>query len=769
MPHRVFGIRHHGPGSALSLRAEFERWQPDCVLIEGPPEADALLPLAAGSDMQPPVALLAYASESPSSAVFYPFAEFSPEWVAIQWALAAQVPVRFIDLPLVHQLNAAKTATEIDAATPLDIADDEAEVDGSAPATTPAPADGPDEEELAWRQLCMLGGFADAESLWDRLVETGRHAEAPASALFAALSAMMGELRQAIVTADARQQRNLQREAYMRQELRRALKSDHQRIAVVCGAWHAPVLEDVSKGSGADAALLKGLSKTKVSVTWVPWTYGRLTRASGYGAGVASPGWYRHLYDHATQGSARWFAEAARVFRRHQLEVSSSHVIEAVRLADALAALRGYAQPALSECIQAIESIYCAGDDTAMRFLANELLIGERMGRVPDSVPDPALAADLKQEQKRLRLKPEAMQRTLDLDLRNETDLARSHLLHRLGILRVHWGQLQEATRRAAKNTFHEIWQITWQPELVVALIEAGRFGNTIAAAAHRALIEASAEATSIAAVAELLQQALHADCTDSVAPLTLRLDTLAAGSNDLPALMQATITLAPVLRYGDVRRTDVSALSVLLAHYAERICVGLPITTSNISDELADALSPQLAQCDQAMRQLQGDSVDIEEDWQRALFAVARSAAAHPLLAGRAVRLLLGRSAIDGVEAGLLLSQALSPGVATAQARWLEGLLADGGLFLLHDQTLLALLDAWLLELPGDAFESVLPVIRRSFSTMSKPERRQIGAAVVGGLASKATMMSADALDWTQAHHIVPHLVRWLGLEEIR
>ncbi len=41
---RIFGIRHHGPGSAKSLRVALDGFAPDCLLIEGPPEAEPLLP-----------------------------------------------------------------------------------------------------------------------------------------------------------------------------------------------------------------------------------------------------------------------------------------------------------------------------------------------------------------------------------------------------------------------------------------------------------------------------------------------------------------------------------------------------------------------------------------------------------------------------------------------------------------------------------------------------------------------------------------------------
>ena len=66
---------------------------------------------------------------------------------------------------------------------------------------------------------------------------------------------------------------------------------------MVCGAYHAPVLHpDAFPPASHDNKLLTKLPRTKVAVTWAPWTADRLAVASGYGAGVTSPGWYQHLY-----------------------------------------------------------------------------------------------------------------------------------------------------------------------------------------------------------------------------------------------------------------------------------------------------------------------------------------------------------------------------------------------------------------------------------------------------------------------------------------
>src|SRR5690606_31361840 len=95
----VLGIRHHGPGSARSTGAALDALQPDHVLLEGPPEADAVAALAADPDLVPPVALLAYSPDDRRRAAYWPLAAFSPEWVALRWALDHDVAVGFRDLP----------------------------------------------------------------------------------------------------------------------------------------------------------------------------------------------------------------------------------------------------------------------------------------------------------------------------------------------------------------------------------------------------------------------------------------------------------------------------------------------------------------------------------------------------------------------------------------------------------------------------------------------------------------------------------------------
>ncbi|HEY1107024.1 MAG TPA: DUF5682 family protein, partial [Opitutaceae bacterium] len=343
-PLRILGIRHHGPGCARSVVEALEAQPPAAVLIEGPPEADELIAAAALEGMTPPIALLIHRADDPKQAVFYPFAEFSPEWQAIRWALARGVPVKFMDFPWVHRfaLRDEPPAT---------------------PETAPAPAE-PEEPvvdiEIRRDPLSVLAqadGYQDSERWWnDRVEERGDPA-----GMFTAILEAMTAVRTELALPESREER--QREAWMRRVIRETQREVLGEITVVCGAWHAPVLANPPKVS-ADNEVLKGLPKCKVGATWVPWTFQRLCFASGYGAGIASPGWYEHLWKHRRdpQLTARWLARVSRLLRSRDLDASTAQVIDGVRLAEHLAAFRGRAIPGLAELNEAALAVFCHGD-----------------------------------------------------------------------------------------------------------------------------------------------------------------------------------------------------------------------------------------------------------------------------------------------------------------------------------------------------------------------------------------------------------------------
>lgn len=770
---RVFGIRHHGPGSARSLRQALEEFRPDAILIEGPADADPLVGFVAADTMAPPVALLAYVPDSPARAAFWPFAVFSPEWQAMRYGVDHAVPVRFCDLPATNVLAA----------------DDDTRGDRTDPLAA----------------LASAAGYDDAERWWDAVVES-----VPDSAAFDAITEAMATLREdAILHAPAGDsdqetagsaprspstrpddapppagapstasepadsispapgsgsplaadpgnpalaplvvdRHTLRREAYMRQVMRQTLKDGAKRLAVVCGAWHAPALAGALGPAAPDARLLKGLPKTKTALTWVPWTHSRLAAGSGYGAGVTSPGWYHHLFTETERPVARWLTKVAGVLRAHDLPVSSAHIIESVRLADTLAALRGRPLAGLSEVTEAVRAVMCGGDETMLRLVVDELVVGETLGGVPEDTPTVPLAADLRARSKTLRLKQEALARTVDLDLRKERDVERSHLLHRLRLLGIDWGTPTVGEVRNT-GTFRETWTLRWEPEFEVRIVEAAVWGTTLRTAAEANILDtASRDGVSVTELADALEMALLADLGGATDGLITRLEAAAALDHDVTHLLGALPGLTRTLRYGDVRGTDTKALAHVADGLLVRICAGLPGAVTGLDTDAAEALRAQIDAAHTAISTRDDDHATTE--WLATLQRIADRDDVHGAIGGRAVRLLCDAERIDDADSARRLAAALSIGnTPAAKAAWIDGFLGGRGLLLVHDRELLRRIDDWLRELAEDQFVATLPLLRRTFGSFESGERRAIGQALRDTGSTPPTPTGATAID---------------------
>lgn len=763
-PH-LFGVRHHGPGSARSLEAALEALQPDCLLLEAPADAEPVLGFVATGELQPPVAILVYDPAEPSRASYLPFAEFSPEWRALLHAARRGIPVRMMDLPRGADLPEPEPEPDPKA--------EDAAADGTAPAPPKPPMSpmSPNGSEGGgdgdpWGILARLSGLQDPEEWWEQCVER----QGGATEVFAAVHEAMCALRESgrlssLQRADpVREER---REAHMRQVLRAAQKEGFQRIAVVCGAWHTPALAGRSTAK-EDSARLKGGARRRMSATWIPWTHGRLTFDSGYGAGVESPGWYGFLWEQgpSPEATVRWMVHVARLLRGEDLDASSAGVIEAVRLAEALAGFRGLRVPGLPEMNEAVRAVFCAGNEAPLRLVREKLVVGDRMGRVPDGVPSVPLVDDVAREQRRLRLAPEALDRDLELDLRKPNDLDRSRLLHRLDLVGVPWGR-QQAVPGSQRGTFHERWRLRWMPEFAVLLIQAGAWGNTLAAAATTRVVRLAAEAESLPTLTPLLTRALLSDLPGAVDPVMARLQALSAASGDVLHLMDALPPLASLGRYGSVRQHDLEAVLGIVDGLVARICVALPVACGSLATESAEEMFPRLLAVQETVALLQRPG--HAEAWQEALSRLAELPGIHGLVAGRACRLLMQAGRLESDEVARRLGLALSPAAGPeSAAAWVDGLLRGSGLLVVHDPVLWRLLDDWVASLGAEAFVAVLPLLRRTFSSFPVAERRQIAGladASASGLRSAPNVSDAAAVDVERARSAMPLVARLLGM----
>ncbi len=744
---KIFGIRHHGPGSAGSLRQALEAWQPDCLLVELPADAQGIVQHAGASDgdaLRPPVAMLIYNPKNLKQASYLPFAAFSPEWVALSFASQNGLPVQCMDLPFGQHLSWQERQGE---APKLALHSDEKE--------------GETDRELRDDPLgyiARLAGYRDRERWWDATFESAENAPE----IFDAILEMMSALRE---TVGEERPETLLREAFMRKCIRRAVREGYERIAVVCGAWHAPVLAAYQSFKvGSDSAVLKGLKKVKTTATWIPWSYERLSFESGYSAGVVSPAWYALLFEKRPEAATRWMIRVARSLRKEDVGTSSAHIIEAIRLAEALAAMRALPLPGIGELREAAISTICEGEEEKMALVEQKLLRGASVGEVPPhlKLPTVALLRDIEKEVKSCRLSKywespgetwlgaTATNPTGGIDLRSENGKRKSVLLHRLSLLDIPWGTRVELARHHSAGGFREHWKLHWQPDFIIGIIEAATWGNTLEAACRHYLNRKVFEQESLPQLTALLQQVLDADLPSVLPPLLRKLDNITALSTDVFELMEALPPLVSVARYGNTRGTDVTAVTAVIRHLVPRIVIGLPAAVAQLDEDASHEAFKLLKGVHHALDLLQ--DVAFNSDWLAALEKIALAKHTSELLCGACTRILFDKGHFDEEKAERLMYYALSPATAPMRAAaWLEGFLQGSAQLLLHQQELWKLLDGWVANLNGEYFPQVLPVLRRTFSRYSDAERQRLLKLAMHGPAKAAVEAGGEILPETE------------------
>ena len=738
--YKVFGIRHHGPGSSKVLIRALSDYKPDCILIESPADANELISLVSLHDIKPPIAALIYNPKLPAQAVYLPLAEFSPEWQALLFAEKAQIDAAFIDLPqsiqFVHQIPENQDSIETK-----------------------------NKEKLYHDPLAYLAdmvGYSDSERWWEKTFE----AQNNPIEIFDMIHDLMESLRES--DQIAKDLEDDQREAYMRIQIRSYMKKGFERIAVVCGAWHAPALANIEKYKVShDRKIIKGLRKVNTACSWVPWSYGRLAKKSGYAAGIVSPHWYELLFADNANAVSSWMGMAARLIRKEGFDASTAEVIEAVKLADQIAFIRNLPIPGLDELFEAAISVFTQGEEEKINLIWDEMVVGTAVGEIPSSMPEVPIKKDFDKWLRSTRLTKAKESEELvnkKFDLRKPSNLKASILLHRLSALGIEWGTLK-AKDENAYGDFNEEWNLLWKEEYHVQIIESGIYGSSIEEAATTLLQIFSEESANLVLLAQYLEVALKADLTDSLQVILVRLNDIAIQSKDVFQLMQLVPRLVRILRYGSARQVQLIPLRKILKNIIPRICISMPSVLSFLSEDASESYFDLIDKNNRSITLFNNQK--IVDQWHFTLSKVAKNDSIHGLLRGLCTRILFEKGKITVKEVATNMLYVFSnKDQSFPAAFWIEGFLKGSALLLIHNPKLWNIIDRWLNELSMNQLYQVLPVLRRAFSRFSKAERDKMMDLALSGFVPDHEK-SDYVIPTSELIHSMPLLGELLNFEE--
>jgi hypothetical protein len=713
--------------------------RPRVVLIEAPDDATPLVGVLTDPQTKPPVAILGYRTDGTPGSSLWPFAAYSPEYVAARWGVAHGAEVAFVDVPIGRALAA--------------------QGEDRPPPITAAPE--PEEEApVDFHEACAKArGFRSFEEFWEASFEAPAYDE---EAFRAALLAYAD-----LVRASDRGQAHRKRDAYMARAILARIEAGTppEAIAVVVGAAHAAafVTGDV------DLACAERLPPpVPTAATLIPFSFPRLSEQLGYGAGNRAPQFYQRAHDAGcsyVRATLEVLVELTEHLRLRGFMASLADTIEAYRLAVVLADLRGKAEPGLDEVREASIATLCRGDATHVDAFLWPNVIGRHVGQVASRIGRNSLQEEFWREVSARRLpRTDAVERFV-LKLVEPVHVETSVFLHRLRVAGIPYAgyvgrqigraggsgvkaaRSEEAGGLDALDRVSEAWEAQWTPSTDVALVEKIVLGDSLGAVAARELDARLSAASSAGLAASVLIEAVVTQSAGTIAAALSACDHLAAGDDDLPSLAKASGILSGLVVYSTSRRLaglGDAAIPTLCQKTFERALLRVPDAcaaaddavraspTPGTSGQRWGAPAPQTPSVLDALRTLHhvalSQPLADKDGWIRAARDLAHGYTPSPVASGLAAGLLYLAHEIDDAEVAALVAQRLSDTLEPARAAgFLEGFLDVNATALVKSQPIVAALDTFLAGLDASRFRDTLPLVRRAFSSLQAPERRYL------------------------------------------
>lgn len=702
---KTFGIRHFSPAGAYFVRQFLDKIKPDLVLIEGPADFDFLIDDIVSKKLVPPFAIMAYTKEAPIDTILYPFAEYSPEYQAILWARENNKECRFFDLESDIMLGFVRT-------------DDDTK-----------------DEETISKEPEKNKSDVDMEGFWERNLEQSENMDA-----YRAGSALFGEsLRKDTKSDDKSFARDIIRESFMKRKINEYIKKgfDSEKIVAIIGAFHTSAIENL-EGAMSDKEY-KELVRRESNVTLMPYSYYRLSKRTGYGAGNAAPAYYELLWQGFLRGDItlherKYLSSLAKYMREHGGIVSSAQVIEATRLARELAVIRGGSVPTLEDLKDA--SITCMGGgsfgEMAMGFAETD--IGKKIGSVPQDAMQTSIQSDFTLKLKQLKLEKykELVATPLQLDLRENLrvkseesaflDLNRSFFLYKLVVLGIDFAKIKKSNQDNA--TWAENWILQWTPEAEIQIVESVLKGDTIADAVAFVLSERLLEATKISDIAEVIEAAFNCGMPKIVEGAKRSLDEMANGALSMNDIADTVSKLSNMISFGDIRKLDRKPLEPIV----KRLCIraSLMLVGESACDDIAAATLADDIQKIHSVFMMQ-DFLD-ESFWFDKLIELSNRDDLNTKISGLATAILLDAGKIDELTLRMEVSRRLSMGMpAELGANWFAGLSMRNHYALIGRLTLWESLSEYLDTLDEEEFRRSVVFLRRAFVEYSAKEKDMI------------------------------------------
>lgn len=749
-------VRHHSPACSYQIKKIVADWRPDAVLVEGPDNANALLPVMLHEDTRAPFAIYyAYhdkaekiSEEQEHYKCYYPFLDYSPELVALREAHKNMTEVSFIDLSYGDILAASA----------------ERAAQGEAPRNY-------NDDYLLTRneyieRLCEKTGLRSFDEFWEKYFELNGLYE-DSDVWFSHLNTYCGLARDNTPAEVLQREGCLARERHMAARIalqalrgcggaKKRGENKIQRILVITGGFHTPGLKERLsdehwKETVQYAKKIEHYVPNKdESVYLMPYSMEAADALNGYASGMPYTGFYQKIWENLISEDQKPYEAAVLDFliasgkevRKEEGALSTYDEICALQMAQGLAALREKPQAGAYELQDAVLSSYVKGEcnitsDMPLRVL-RRLMTGTGSGALCTLADVPPIVLDFQSQCRRFGIRTDS---TLEKEVTLSIFSSKKHrqmsmFFHRMRFLRTAFAQRvkgPDLQQRRDRSLIREIWKYKYSAQVFAAMIDVSVHGATMEEAIVSIVQERLRQDTKADSAAVLLTQVFEMGISSQLDLVYERVHELILKDMDFYSIADAAKSLLMMEELGTLYESELEFGALL--HTGVRKLVTLLPGITRMHDDMLDAGMNALKFLYQITGRKGQEYIGVREDFFEALGRMQEDAQIHAGLNGCIHGILYGGGREDSHAAGLACRGYLTG----TREQLLKTALFFRGLFfaardlILMEREMLVMIDAFLGEVDEAEFMELLPQLRMAFAYFTPSETDKIAQQAAG------------------------------------
>lgn len=487
----LFPIRHHSPVCSYQLRQMIASYQPEIILIEGPENANDLIPVLTDETTRLPAAIYyfykdkkKYVNENAEDYhCYYPFLYASPEYQAIQQAKKLNIPAEFIDLPYSEILIHTKDAKGLRAEQEKhNYADDNYLV-----------------KSKFYETLCKKTNLRNFDEFWEKYFEIAGLRLSPQE-FIRQMYVYCILTRQNVSQEELESDGCLAREQHMAYRIQEAMQK-YQKILVVTGGFHSWGLSELLKQK-VKPVKLHHFSEEIQNCYPIAYSYESADALRGYASGMMHPAFYDSIMKDLEQTdmpegiyqnhALDMITQTAKACTKKDIMLSIADMTSAYTLTKGLASLRNSPEAGIFEVYDGVTGAFIKGEKTVASSLPLDLLAklstGTAIGHIGDTSHVPPLVSDFEKQCKLFRLKSDtAVPQESEISLFvNEKELEKSRFFHRMQFLRTGFCEMRKGPDLHAnkdRSRVREQWRYCRSPQTDAVLVDHTIDGATLAEA----------------------------------------------------------------------------------------------------------------------------------------------------------------------------------------------------------------------------------------------------------------------------------------------